>query len=58
MVHQFIYSTELLESKKEGKDQESIQSSITPDPRYQWKRDNFTIRHKKREPRGQSFPSR
>ena len=24
------------ESKKEGKDQESIQSSTTPDPGYQW----------------------
>ena len=23
-------------SKKEGKDQESIQSSTTPDPEYQW----------------------
>ena len=26
---------ELLQSKKEGKDQESIQSSTTPDPGYQ-----------------------
>ena len=46
------------ESKKEGKDQESIQSSTTPDPGYQWESDNFTIRHHKREPRGQPFPSR
>ena len=45
-------------SKKEGKDQESIQSSTTPDPGYQWERDNVTIRHHKREPRGQLFPSR
>ena len=37
------------ESKKEGKDQELIQSSTTPDPGYQWKSDNFTIRHHKRE---------
>ena len=37
--------------KKEGKDQESIQSS--PTPRY-----NCTIRHHKRELRGQPFPSR
>ena len=42
-------------SKKEGKDQESIQSSTTPDPGYQWESDNFTIRHHKREPRGQPF---
>ena len=31
-------------SKRDGKDQESIQSSTTPDPGYQWKRDNITIR--------------
>ena len=31
------------ESKKEGKDQESIQSSTTPDPGYQWESDNVTI---------------
>ena len=43
---------ELLQSKKEGKDQESIQSSTTPDPGYQWESDNVTIRHHKREPRG------
>ena len=40
-------------SKKEGKDQESIQSSTTPDLGYQWESDNITIRHHKREPRGQ-----
>ena len=45
-------------SKKEGKDKESIQSSTTTDPGYQWESDNFTIRHHKREPRGQPFPSR
>ena len=27
------------QSKKEGKYQESIQSSTTPDPRYQWESD-------------------
>ena len=43
------------ESKKEGKDQESIQSSTTPDPGYQWENDNATTRHHKREPRGQLF---
>ena len=46
------------QSKKEGKDQESIQSSTTPDPGYQWESDNVTIRHYKREPRGQPFLSR
>ena len=45
-------------SKREGKDQESIQSSTTPDPGYAMESANFTIRHHKREPRGQSFPSR
>ena len=40
------------ESKKAGKDQGSIQSSTTPDPAYQWESDNDTIRHHKREPRG------
>ena len=47
-----------LQNKKEGKDQESIQSSTTPDPGYQWESDNVTIKHHKREPRGQPFPSR
>ena len=41
------------QSKKEGKDQESIQSSTTPDPGYQCESGNFTIRNHKREPRGQ-----
>ena len=30
-------------SKKEGKDQETIQSSTTPDSGYQWESDNVTI---------------
>ena len=47
----------IVESKKEDKDQESIQSTSS-DPRYQWESDNVTIRHHKREPRGQPFPSR
>ena len=34
-------------SKKEGKDQESIQSSTTPDPGYQWESDNVTTRAKR-----------
>ena len=45
-------------SKKEGKDQESIKSSTTPDPGYQWERENFSIRHYKLEPKGHPFPSR
>ena len=36
-------------SKKKGKDQDSIQSSTTPNPGYKWESD-FTIRHHKREP--------
>ena len=43
----------LIQSKKDGKDQESIQSSTTPDPRYQWESNKLTVRHHKREPRGQ-----
>ena len=46
------------QGKKEGKHQESIQSSTTPDPGYQWEGNKLTIRHRKREPRGQPFPSR
>ena len=30
-------------SKKEGKDEESIQSSTTPDPGYQWECDTFIL---------------
>ena len=44
--------------KKDGKDQESIQSSTTPGTRYKWESDNVIIRHDEREPRGQLFPSR
>ena len=33
----------VLQSKKEGKDQEPTQSSTKPDPGYQWESDNFTI---------------
>ena len=53
-------TTEPLRSqiKKEGKDQKLIQSSTTPDPGYQWKSNKLTIRHPKREPRGQLFTSR
>ena len=40
------------------KDQESIQSSTTPDTGYQWESDKLTVRNHKREPRGQPFPNR
>ena len=43
----------LMQSKKDGKDQASIQSSTTPDPGYQWESNKPTVRHHKREPRGQ-----
>ena len=42
---------------EKGKYQESIQSSTTPDPVYQWESGNFTIRHHKQEPRGSPFPA-
>ena len=43
----------LIQSKKDGKDQESIQSSTTPDPGYQWESNKLTVSHHKRELRGQ-----
>ena len=43
----------LIQSKKDGKDQVSIQSSTTPDPGYQWESNKLTVRHHKRELRGQ-----
>ena len=48
----FVVTSMYDRRKKKGKDQESIQSSTTPDPGYQWESDDFTIRHHKREPRG------
>ena len=37
-----------VQSKKESRNQELVQSSTTPDRGYQWKSDNFTIiRHHK-----------
>ena len=53
-----LTSRSFTQSKKEGKDQESIRSSTTPDLGYRWESDNITKRHHKREPRGQPFPSR
>ena len=46
-VHADVLSKSIIqavdEHKKEGIDQESIQSSTTPDPGYQWESDNVTI---------------
>ena len=39
----------LMQSKKDGIDQESIQSSTTPDPGYQWESNKLLVRHHKRE---------
>ena len=47
-----------LKSKKGGKDHESIQSSTTTYPGYQWESENVTIRLHNREPRGEPFLSR
>ena len=52
---QLMHGKKVLQSKKEAKDQESNQSSTTPDPGYQWESDNFTIRQYKRDTRGQPF---
>ena len=52
--YEFKLSSEL-QRKKGGKNQESIQSSTTPEPGYQLESDNVTIIHHKRE---QPFPSR
>ena len=58
MIIVFPYQTHLLfRIKKEGKDQESIQSSTAPDPAYQLESDKFTIRQNKRGPRGHSIPN-
>ena len=43
----------LIQSKKDGKDQESIQSSTTPDPGYQRESNKLTVRHHRRELRSQ-----
>ena len=39
----------LIQSKKDVKDQESIQSSTTPDPGYQWESNKLTVRNHNRE---------
>ena len=52
---EYVEYTNLSESKKQDNYQESIQSSTTPDPGYQWEGVNITIRLPKREPRS-PFP--
>ena len=47
-----------LQSKEGGKDQESIQSSTTPDPEYHMEKCINTNKHHKQEPRGQHFPTK
>ena len=42
----------LIQSKKDGKDQESIQSCTTPDLGYQWESNKLTVRHHKQGLRG------
>ena len=46
-----------IQSKKECKDQESIQSSTTADLGYQWESDNFTIRHHNESQEVSPFPA-
>ena len=48
----------MLKSKLGCKDQESIQSSTTPDPGYQWESDKLTVDTTNESLRGQPFPSR
>ena len=54
----FKIAVAIIESKKEDNDHESIQSSTTPGPGYQWESNELTIRYHKQEPRGQPFPRR
>ena len=56
-VAKFPFDENSFESKKEGKDQKSIQSSTTPDPGYQWESDNFTIRHPNESQEVSPFPA-
>ena len=45
LTNQVTAEENIKKNKKESKDQESIQSSKTPDPEYQWESDNVTIRY-------------
>ena len=40
-----------------AKDQESIQSSTTPDPGYQWESDKLTVIHHKESQEVSPFPA-
>ena len=53
------YYGQFYKNKLEHKVQESIQSSTTPGPGYQWESNKLIIRHHKREPIGQvsRFPA-
>ena len=42
-IYTYICCSKILVSNKKGKDPESIQSSATPDPEFQWENDNFTL---------------
>ena len=44
-------------SKKGCKDQESIQSSTTPDPGYQWESDKLTVDTTNESQEGSPFPA-
>ena len=48
-----LYNTHMHQSKEEGKDQESIQSSTTPDPRHHKGKCQNTMNITYIEPRGQ-----
>ena len=53
--HMFKMPHVMAQIKYGCKYQDLIQSSTTADPRYQWESDKLTVRHRKREPRGQPF---
>ena len=54
-IHKLLIVVSMWVSTKEGRGQESIQSSTTPDPGYQWEINEITIRHHKREPEVSPF---
>ena len=45
----------LIQSEKDGKDQESIQSSTTLNRGNQWESNKLTVRHHRRELRSQDY---
>ena len=54
---EILQSNTVDQSKKGGIDQKLILSSTTPDPGYHMGKRQNKIKHHKREPRGQPFPS-